>query len=900
MAEFARKEFPDSTPQEVASQDAAAGHRSMLGWFLEEGGRLGGAQVDLTHERPTMVATRDLAAGELVMRVPRRLLLSVDTAVHSSIGYQLKAARIDTDRAYLAAWMAQARRRPSYWQPMLEAAGDFSHLPEHFGRVDWELLRGSQVHRLARESRSRMLQTFRSIGDTTPRGQRLRLRDFAWGWQMAAQAFRTQIDGAAKSAMVPFGDLFVHSHDANCTCGSDRSEAFQVVTARDVKCGTPLTISYGELPNPILMARYGLSIEDNPHEAVALPVPVPKAHWVHAIAPELTGRRDVPEFRLTDDLRNPGFLGLLMLLRLLSLPGRESARRHLDGAAWFDCRPPLDLANELAAMRRLEALCDATLAAFSCDPAGDDMLLQTSQLGPRQRHAIVTRRGEKRLLERYAALARDATRLLEQDAQALFAAVQARAEADRGKGYFEYLRRGIADWHRLPADKPRGKVPAAAGEGMAILDAAERALFRWFDEMGGVMPCAALGVHDGVRGMVATRDIAAGEAVVSSPRHTMLTSNVARHSSLGIRLHEAGANAFADVSYIAAYLAETRCSGGHWARTLESLPRSFDELPERFSREDWKLLDGTDAQLQTRAFWHRVKEDFRQMRRILPPWRRFRFHDYMWASEVVRTRGFRLSIDGAISATLVPVCDMFNHAVEPNCGWNTDSMHGLTMFALREVRAGMPLTISYCESDNSHLLSKYGFCVDDDAKARVTLRFEIGTPHWLHDFAEGLTGRHREPHFEVSREAFSADARRMFSFLRLLSLSGPDEAIENSCIDRENLQDVPLLSRRNEHEALARLLAQCERRLAAFGCGWEIDDRLLAAGGLSTSQRNAAIVRRGQKRMLEDIRAVASETMRVLQSQADEMRSALQGLEAAAARSPWAKAYWQQLHEQIA
>jgi hypothetical protein len=425
-------------------------------------------------------------------------------------------------------------------------------------------------------------------------------------------------------------------------------------------------------------------------------------------------------------------------------------------------------------------------------------------------------------------------------------------------------------------------------------DANVKQLIAWFVQQGGRAPAVALCKRGGLRGMFAQRDIGEGEVVLHAPRHVVLTLHGALNSPLGLRLLTLPLSV---ESMFAVFLLQTRRRGDYWKPMVDAMPASFAGLPIHFNRADWDLLDASGAQRRAGHRAEVIRRDHKAINKALLRADRFTLREFTWAWWAAATRGFGLSIHGKHESGMVPFADMLNHSQEPNATWAGDHSRGMDVKALRRIRKGEEITISYGTKANTEWLASYGFCVEDDLADTVTLAFGLPKGHFLPQMWPTRYPRGASLGFTVDRNPEGKAVRRMFSFLRLCSL--PDHAAaralpETSESDGER---VPALGADNEREALELLTASCEMRLREYPTTLEEDERLLAQGLLSARQRFAVMARSGEKRVLLDYIQMSHRARAALAMDGEARREAL--AQAIARGGPF-RAYFEHLRDRLA
>lgn len=860
----------------IASTSRSLALDVLLDWFRRHGGRLCGIALHWSGSHWGLVATRALAAGETVLQVPRQLIPSTPIVRASEMGERLQGGGVNDEHSIFAAWLARERHGSGHWRALLDAFDqDLSHLPGLVRRSEREWLQGSHVEHTAREEWVVLRERFRRVNDLLPRAERLPLRDFAWGWYTyTTQNFMVKNGEQTSAGLVPLAGMLPHSkRGPNCIHDCD-AKSFRVYTTKAVAAGAPLAISFGRLSSLQLFGRYGCLREDELDYRGVLPIEVGRGHWLHAVAPHITRGEATCRFVLSSDPADGEGRRLLSLLRLLGAPSREQARALLRLAAGSTAVPFIDERSEQVALQRLQAACERSLAAFATSEAQDRALLQAGKVHGWRQQCTLLRHSEKCILQEYLRLAQHGLDLLAQPAGKRVLSPQA---AVSSAPYFRQLQLGLsrADAQAAAAAPPAPNVIAFPAV-HAALDSAERRLCNWFFEQGGAVHGATVRRHDGLRGMVATRDLEAGEVVMRVPRHLYLTDRTARNSPVGLALAQGMQNDVQAATALAAYIVELRRHGGRWSPMIDALPQSFNERPECFSPSAWALLEGTEAAVRAENYWTHVRQEYRHTRRALPASMRMSFRSFLWAHQTVSTRCFSLSIDGTTATGMIPVAEMFNHAVAPNCHWGGDHTLHFDVWARSPVRAGTPLTISYGSSANTRLLAQYGFCLENNECDAVKLRFHVERSHWLHELAPWLTQGSSWPAFEIGRHAESNEMRRLFSFLRLLAMPGSDAARRHPATRSAHSGHVGVVSLVNESTALQRLLEECNRRLEHYPSTREEDEALLAGGVLSPTERSAVLYRREQKRLVQEVMAHARRAQAALWLEPSKRRAALE------------------------
>jgi hypothetical protein len=223
-----------------------------------------------------------------------------------------------------------------------------------------------------------------------------------------------------------------------------------------------------------------------------------------------------------------------------------------------------------------------------------------------------------------------------------------------------------------------------------------------------------------------------------------------------------------------------------------------------------------------------------------------------WALAVASSR-VTTAFDGA-GVTLLPILDFLNHAGSAaNCRHDYDGdARSFSVETVAPVAAGEELTISYGAHANSKLLRVYGFATDENPHDRALLRVR-----WdLWEDRRGPAG------FDVIAAAEAPPPPADFELSAANPLPGDllgamrlwmcDEAEWTALRDGSSDADPTRapLSAKNERAAIGALGADTVATLekyASFGCEGE---EAALRGGATGAERDCALVRLGEKRIL--------------------------------------------------
>jgi histone-lysine N-methyltransferase SETD3 len=165
---------------------------------------------------------------------------------------------------------------------------------------------------------------------------------------------------------------------------------------------------------------------------------------------------------------------------------------------------------------------------------------------------------------------------------------------------------------------------------------------------------------EGVRGLFAMDDIAAGETIISSPTNALVTMDrlADLDPALADSILSSGVNFHHGSDVImAVYMLLDRLRGtkAEFMPYWESLPKSFDEMPIFWDDEQLQWLQGSpvlDAVAEKKAH---LGEDFERLVAAVPAVAHLKRGDFDWAMANISSRSFQAQVGRTASMLLVGV-----------------------------------------------------------------------------------------------------------------------------------------------------------------------------------------------------------------------------------------------------
>jgi protein-histidine N-methyltransferase len=383
-------------PGAGSTAEGVRGVESLMRWLRERGARMPALAIHHGADGQRSACARSrIAAGSLILEVPRRLFLSQELARDSDIGRRIAASGVELrdERSWLAALLLEERQAPgSPWAPYLATLPDaHRHMPLLFGPAQLALLEGSSALPLLEAQRQSILQDYQGLCRYVPGFERFSYAEFTWArLTVLTRTFRLTVQGQSTRAIVPLADLFDHHRpmEASWTFDSER-DSFTLTALQDFLPGDLIRISYGRKSNCELLVHYGFCLEENEDDTAEVQVGGDSFHIPARHEAEAT-RRLFSRLRLAS--AQPG-----------ELPGPVPPLGEV---------APVSARNEEAVLRALASACEQALGQFETTLEQDEALLREPGLGQYERNCIQVRRGEKQVLEAWRSHAETALALL--------------------------------------------------------------------------------------------------------------------------------------------------------------------------------------------------------------------------------------------------------------------------------------------------------------------------------------------------------------------------------------------------------------------------------------------------------------------------------------------------------
>ncbi|XP_065374512.1 actin-histidine N-methyltransferase isoform X3 [Macaca fascicularis] len=346
----------------------------LMKWASENGASVEGFEmVNFKEEGFGLRATRDIKAEELFLWVPRKLLMTVESAKNSVLGPLYSQDRIlqAMGNIALAFHLLCERANPnSFWQPYIQTLPSEYDTPLYF-----------------EEDEVRYLQSTQAIHDVFSQYKNT-ARQYAYFYKVIQITTGYNLE------------------DDRCEC----------VALQDFRAGEQIYIFYGTRSNAEFVIHSGFFFDNNSHDRVKIKLGVSKSDRLYAMKAEVLARAGIPTSSVfaLHFTEPPISAQLLAFLRVFCMTEAlpfvflvEELKEHLLGDSAIDriftlgnSEFPVSWDNEVKLWTFLEDRASLLLKTYKTTIEEDKSVLKNQDLSVRAKMAIKLRLGEKEILEK--------------------------------------------------------------------------------------------------------------------------------------------------------------------------------------------------------------------------------------------------------------------------------------------------------------------------------------------------------------------------------------------------------------------------------------------------------------------------------------------------------------------
>ncbi|KAG3260396.1 SET domain containing 3 [Ictidomys tridecemlineatus] len=396
----------------------------LMKWASENGASVEGFEmVNFKEEGFGLRATRDIKAEELFLWVPRKLLMTVESAKNSVLGPLYSQDRIlqAMGNIALAFHLLCERASPnSFWQPYIQTLPSEYDTPLYFEEEEVRCLQSTQaIHDVFSQYKNtaRQYAYFYKVIQTHPHASKLPLKDSFtyedYRWAVSSVMTRqnqipTEDGSRVTLALIPLWDMCNHTSGLITTGYNLEDDRCECVALQDFRAGEQIYIFYGTRSNAEFVIHSGFFFDNNSHDRVKIKLGVSKSDRLYAMKAEVLARAGIPTSSVfaLHFTEPPISAQLLAFLRVFCMT-EEELKEHLLGDNAIDriftlgnSEFPVSWDNEVKLWTFLEDRASLLLKTYKTTIEEDKAVLKTHDLSVRATMAIKLRLGEKEILEK--------------------------------------------------------------------------------------------------------------------------------------------------------------------------------------------------------------------------------------------------------------------------------------------------------------------------------------------------------------------------------------------------------------------------------------------------------------------------------------------------------------------
>ncbi|KAM4014610.1 actin-histidine N-methyltransferase [Anomaloglossus baeobatrachus] len=407
----------------------------LIQWAKENGASTEGFELtDFPNEGFGLKATREIKAEELFLWVPRKLLMTVESAKHSVLGSLYSQDRIlqAMGNITLAFHLLCERANPnSFWLPYIKTLPGEYDTPLYFQEEEVQHLQNTQaIHDVFSQYKNtaRQYAYFYKVIQTHPNASKLPLKDAFtfddYRWAVSSVMTRqnqipTEDGSRVTLALIPLWDMCNHTNGLITTGYNLEDDRCECVALQEFKEGEQIYIFYGTRSNAEFVIHNGFFFENNAHDRVKIKLGVSKSDRLYAMKAEVLARAGIPTssvfaLHITEP---PISAQLLAFLRVFCM-SEEELKEHLIGDHAIDKiftlgnnEFPVSWDNEIKLWTFLEARASLLLKTYRSTVEDDKHLLDGGGLSLHAAMAVKLRLVEKEILEKAVKSASDNCKL---------------------------------------------------------------------------------------------------------------------------------------------------------------------------------------------------------------------------------------------------------------------------------------------------------------------------------------------------------------------------------------------------------------------------------------------------------------------------------------------------------
>lgn len=360
-----------------------------------------------------------LRRHELLLQVPKHLIITLETAKQTPIGAKIEATKpklLSPKHCMMTACILQEMHdAESKWKPFIDMLPQSTaNFPIFFTQEELSWLEGSPFLAHVKNKIKDIACDYMGIVEKVPEFSRFALQEFSHVRMLvSSRIFATYQDGAHTDSLVPLADMFNYGPPQVAWEYREDSKAFFVESVESVARGTELYEAYGCKCNSRYFLNYGFVLENNDRNEIPIKLDLNMDDPLYSVKAKLMDNKPRKIIRLPVELNTQSVDDFFAYLRLIEYEGnpmnlykfafKSSHKAYsysYDFYEFFNMPhvPPISAKNEAAVLHRVVDMCTELLGKYPSTYEEDVEMLKGSEMTSNQRNCVVMRMGEKRIL----------------------------------------------------------------------------------------------------------------------------------------------------------------------------------------------------------------------------------------------------------------------------------------------------------------------------------------------------------------------------------------------------------------------------------------------------------------------------------------------------------------------
>lgn len=293
LVEVIREKQTDLLMFEKSDHSRQDNITNFIEWFKKNGGEADQVEIDdFGKQGLGLKAVTDIKSGELFATIPRKLLMSAETARNSELGPLIakdNILRVMQNACLVLHVYSEKLKGNSFWKPYLDILPTSYSTVLYFSIEEMQELKGSpafgEALKLYRNIARQYAYLYQRVHQVCPETANLPLRNnFTFDnhrWAVSTVITRQNkipsTTGEPTLALIPMWDMCNHCNGTITTGYEKADESCKSLSMKDFSVGEQVCIFYGERSNADLLVHNGFVYEDNSHDRVGIQLGVSKS-----------------------------------------------------------------------------------------------------------------------------------------------------------------------------------------------------------------------------------------------------------------------------------------------------------------------------------------------------------------------------------------------------------------------------------------------------------------------------------------------------------------------------------------------------------------------------------------------------------------------------------------------